>query len=245
MNQNNQTGSGNGGGASGTSTTSSPQFTPPKEGGNGNQQSGAATGQQSSQADPYANGADQGAEDLGAYGADGQLKQKPAPKHEAVDLKYKIDGLEDLSDDEATQIKEFAKNNRFSKEQAQAYLTNYKGVIDKTHQGVKAQEKAAADKLLATKQAEVKKLVAAIGGKDGADFKQNYAKLGQFIGKHLPEFKKQLDGGEFFPPSSVMKELFDLQEKLTKEDSLVNGGAAGGQAATGGGLFGFFGGNKT
>jgi hypothetical protein len=247
MNQANQTGNGNGGGQGTTSTPNAPQFTPPQTGGNGNQQQGNTQGQQSSQADPYANGGDpnKGTEDLGEYGADGNLKQKPAPKHEAVDLKYKIEGLEDLTDDEATQIKEFAKSNRLSKEQAQAYLTNYKGVVDKNFQSVKAQEKTANDKILAKKQEEVKKLVAAIGGKDGADFKQNYAKLGQFIGKHMPEFKKALDGGEFFPPSSVMKELFDFQESMTKEDSLVNGGAAGGKAATGGGLFGFFGGNKT
>lgn len=245
MNQQSQTGSDNGGGTK-QPPAGAPQFTPPKEGGNGNQQQGDPKGQQSSQADPYAKGgeSDQGTEDLGGYGADGQLKTPPAKKQDAVELKYKIEGLEELSDDEATQIKDFAKNNRLSKEQAQAYLSNYKGVVDKNFQSTKAQEKAANDKTLAEKQAEVKKLVAAIGGKDGADFKQNYTKLGQFIGKHLPEFKKELDGGKFFPPSSVMKELFELQEKLTKEDSLQTGGAAGGQAASGGGLFGFFGGNK-
>ncbi len=246
--QTNQSGNSQGNGQGAPPAAGAPQFTPPQAGGNGNQQQGNQQGQPPPQADPYAQGgagSGEGTEDLGEYGADGQLKVKPPPKHEAVDLKFKIEGLEELSDDEATQIKEFAKANRLSKEQAQAYLNNYKGVVDKNFKSVKAQEKAASDKILAVKKEEVKKLVAAIGGKDGADFKENYAKLGQFIGKHLPEFKKQLDGGEFFPPSSVMKELFDLQEKLTKEDSLVNGGAAGGGNAGSGGLFGFFGGNKT
>lgn len=242
MNQASTTG--NSGGGTGASTTGTPQFTPPEKNGNSNQQSGTQAGQQSSQADPYANGGDSGEQNLGEYGADGTHKPPPTKKQDAVDLKYKIEGLEDISDDEATQIKDFAKNNRLSKEQAQAYLTTYKGVVDKNFQSVKAQEKLASDKLLADKKEEVKKLVAAIGGKDGAEFKQNYTKLGQFIGKHLPEFKKELDGGKFFPPSSVMKELFDLQEKLTKEDSLQTGGAAGGQAQSSGGLFGFFGGNK-
>jgi hypothetical protein len=124
-------------------------------------------------------------------------------------------------------------------------LSQYKSLSEKTHTELKNFEKANKDKDLEYKRGEAKKLKELIGGKDGAEFKANYTKLGQFIGKHLPAFKKELDGGNFFPPSSVMKELFDMQEKLTKEDTLVNGGAAGGKQSASGGLFGFFGGNKT
>lgn len=244
MNQQKQTGSDNGGQGS-APPPGSPQFTPPEKSGNGDQQSGKEQGQSSSETDPYAKGgeSDKETEDLGQYGADGKLKEPAAKKQDGVELKYKIEGLEELSDDEATQIKEFAKNNRLSKEQAQSYVSNLKSISDKNFESQKSQEKLGKEKLTLKKSEEVKKLVAAIGGKDGVEFKQNYTKLGQFLGKHMPEFKKALDGSEFFPPSSVMKELFDLQERLTKEDSLVNGGAAGGKQTTGGGLYGFF--NKT
>lgn len=225
-----------------------PQFTPPKEGGSGNNKPGAPEGQQSQEAgkDPYSSAGDPAPEDnsLGPYGADGELKEKPAPKHEAVDLKYKLD-VDGLSDEEATQIKEFAKANKLSKEQADAFVKTFKAQSDKVHAEVKNYDKSIKDKDSAYKKAEAKKLVALIGGKDGTEFKENYAKLGQFIGKHMPEFKKALDGGNFFPPSSVMKEIYDFQERLTKEDSLEKGGAAGGSNANGGGLFGLFMKDKT
>ncbi len=228
MNQNNGNGNTNGGTSGQANGQAAPQGNAaPQASGNSSNQQQPPTGQQ--QTPPPNEGL--GYEDaenvsLGDYGSDG-LKQKAEKPHEKIKLGYELENTEGFSDDEVLEIKDFAAKNKLSKEAAKAFIDSKRSDAAKFQQMIEQNKQSYQAKIKAYKEAEFNKLKAEIGGEGGKEFKGNLKKVSDFLAQNLPQLKKEIDEKGVFLSASVMKDLYNLQAKLLKEDPLVNGGGAG------------------
>ena len=162
---------------------------------------------------------------LGEYGGEG-LKEREKKPHEKVKLEYELDteDLEGMSEQEVLDVKSFAAQHKLSKEAAKAFIGSKKQDAAKVRQILEEQKQAYNNKVKQYKQNEYKKLVAAIGGEGGKEFKANLKKTNDFLAQHLPELKKAIDERGVFIDADVMHGIFKLQNRLLSEDPLVHGG---------------------
>lgn len=218
----NQTSGNNTGGGSGQQTTQ--QATPAagtstQAGGSGTQAAGA----NQQQAPKEGLGYDEAEKvNVGGYSAEGLQVNEPKA-HEKIQLGYEIEGLEEMSDEDILEVKQFAAVNKLSKPTAKAFADLKKSESKKIQQVLTQQQVNYQKKANAYKAAEVEKLKAELGVGGDVVFKSNLKKIGDFLGQHLPELKKEVDEGKAFLSASVMKDIFKMQEKLLKEDTLVTG----------------------
>lgn len=230
MNQNNGNNQAPGGSGGSTTPQATPQgtSTPQAPGSNTPPGQAAAPGAEAQKPVDESLGYE-GAEDVtvGDYGADGLKAKLPKPQDE-IKLGYELENVEGFSDEEVLGIKQFAAKNKLSKEAAKDFIESKRADAQKFHEILENQKVQYAEKVKNYKQAEFQKLKAEIGGEGGKDFKANLKKISDFLAQNLPELKKEIDEKGVFLSASVMKSIFNLQNKLLKEEPLVNGGAAGG-----------------
>lgn len=140
----------------------------------------------------------------------------PAPKEE-VKLDYEIN-LETLPKEDADKLKEFAKKNGFSKEQAQAYADQRKAEIKSIADSQAEYQRE--------RQAKVNGWVNELKNDPnfgGDKYAHNVQQVGKVLQEFMPEFKKQLtESGIVLPPNAI-RGFKKIAEALYETKSMVQG----------------------
>lgn len=115
-------------------------------------------------------------------------------------------------------ISKFVLDNKFTKEQTQAYVD----LVKSDTANLKTQEAANLKATRAQWKQELKN-DSKFGGVGGADFDQSVHSANKMFAEYLPNMKKTLtDRGGMLPPY-IMKDLLAMHEKLNPKDGLVIG----------------------
>jgi hypothetical protein len=149
----------------------------------------------------------------------------PAPV-ETKDLGYELD-LKEIEAPTAEKIKEFAKANKLSKEQAEAFLNLKKSEIAAVKAADVAYEAHVKQKAAELKASWHKELKSdkTFGGEK---FAQNLHNVDKVLTDFLGETKKQLTDSKSMLPPYVMRDLAKLADHLYKGTNLVQGEATAG-----------------
>lgn len=166
------------------------------------------------------------------YSAEGASTETPPPKteitteDEASKLEFEVKA-EGIPDAELKEIKTFAKANKLSKEQTQAYLDLRKSAL---LTGAKAQEdaKIAAENARKQQRSQWHQELVNDPAWKGEKFGENLKVAERVLDEHFPQLKKSLtERGGMLPPYH-MRELVKLGELLYKTENLVEGQAPDG-----------------
>lgn len=148
-------------------------------------------------------------------------KPPEPPVEDKNKLEYEID-VKELDTPLVDKIKDFAKKNNLTKEQAQAYAD-----MTKSEQVAFKQSIADYNKKLDTDRTNTRALWQEELKKDtdfgGANFDKNVGKVNKFINEFMPETKKVLTERQSMLPPSVMRDISKLADKVYASDKFVPG----------------------
>lgn len=201
---------------SGTTETTE---TPEKAGGN-NQNSETNPSEKSGEGDEAGKTSDKPEQtettdkDLTGYGDKGGTKDKGDVKDEKP---LELD-LKGFKEEEVQHIREFAKANGLTKEQAQAMVDNQRADQDDLAK-LREDRKAEEAKIYAKWEQELR------DDPDfgGANYGHSVGAVNKFISEHLPSFGKALTAAGKRLPPIAMKEILKVSEKMYGESTFVEG----------------------
>lgn len=168
--------------------------------------------------------------DATGYSEDGDAKEDDPGKdeNESDDKEDKELKLEtgELLKEEVKEIRDFAKTNKLSKEQAQALVNAKISEVKNLNDGLKKRQQEAIEAVKKQKQDWHKELLndQTFGGKN---FDESLNIVNRVVREFMPDTKKVLtDKGTMLPPY-VMRDLLKLGQHLYKTDHMVDGEPTG------------------
>lgn len=142
-------------------------------------------------------------------------------KYEFAKVKVTVDGKEveqDVDAALAAEVSAFAKENKLTQEQAQAYM-NRELALANAAQAAQAAE----IKNLQTKWREEARAIPEIGGVGGADFDKNVAVGKKALETFFPELAKDANTYPFLDHPQVLKGLIAIGKKISADGEFIRG----------------------